>query len=331
MAAYQLSSIQKTYKFSANPPVLDKVVFTIDHIHAGDHHLSSTYEVVKFLTDRGIPITVFIQCTNPSNDYEFDRNNARLIYSLAPHLVTLGVHPLPKGHSQAQQRDTLNIINRIIQDVTRKRPVTLSYHGSGAGPMPGISFPGIQFARGISHAWAVNADNRLDTPVMPLVSVSRAYEYIHERNNARLSATLFVHSAELRHGSRQRRVFDTLVRDVIQRRLQALAYQQAMQQDFRSGGGGGSSTTVVTTQPTETGVMRLSALTKQGKRPIPVNLSIKQRDGNYSTSASNTTSRQFSLPVGNYRVSAKTGQATETKDLTLNATQGIHHIFLMPV
>ncbi|HFC91527.1 MAG TPA: hypothetical protein ENJ51_01805 [Leucothrix mucor] len=326
MATYQLSSIQKTYKFSANPPVLDKVVFTIDHIHAGDHHLSSTYEVVKFLTDHGIPITVFIQATNPSNDYEFDRSNARLIYNLAPHLVTLGVHPLPKGHSQAQQRDTLNIINRIIQDITRKRPITLSYHGSGAGPMLGISFPGIQFARGIHHTWAVNSDNRLDTPVMPLVSVSRAYEYIHERNNARLSATLFVHSTELRHGSRQRRVFDTLVRDVIQHRLQALPYLQAMQQDFRSDGA-----TAVTTQPTEIGVMRLSALTKQGKRPIPVNLSIKQRDGNYSTSASNTTSRQFSLPVGKYRVSAKIGQTTETKDLSLNATQGIHHIFLMPV
>jgi len=328
MATYQLSNIQKKYNFSAKPPVLDKIVLTIDHIHAGDHHLSSTYEVVKFLTDRRIPVTVFIQCTNPSNDYEFDRHNARLIYSLAPHLVTLGVHPLPKGHSQAQQRDTLNIITRIIQDITRKRPETLSYHGSGAGPMSGISFPGIKFARGIRHAWAVNADNRLDTPVMPLVSVSRAYEYIHERNNAGLSATLFVHSAELRHGSRQRRVFDTLVRDIIQRRLQALAYQQAMQQDFHTGGG---SAPVDTTQPTATGVMRLSALTKQGKRPILVNLTIKQRDGNYATSASNTTSRQFSLPVGKYRVSAKTGHITEIKDLTLNATEGIHHIFLMPV
>ncbi|MCK5810887.1 MAG: hypothetical protein KAH00_07335 [Cocleimonas sp.] len=327
MAAYRLSSIQKTYKFSANPPVLDKVVFTIDHIHAGDHHLSSTYEVVKFLTDHGIPVTVFIQCSNPSNDYEFDRHNARSIYGLAPHLVTLGVHPLPKGHSQAQQRDALNNISRIIQDITRKRPVTLSYHGSGAGPMRGISFPGIKFARGVQHAWAVNTDKPLDTPVMPLVSVSRAYEYIHERNNAGLSATLFVHSLELRHGSRQRRVFDTLVRDVVQRRLQALAYQQAMQQDFH--GGGGAS--VVTTSPIETGVMRLSALTKEGKRPIPVNLSIKQRDGHYAVSASNTTSRQFSLPVGNYRVSAQTGQVTETKDLSLNPRQGIHHIFLMPV
>ncbi|MCK5919151.1 MAG: hypothetical protein KAG34_12030 [Cocleimonas sp.] len=326
MAAYQLSSVQKTYKFSANPPVLDKIVFTIDHIHAGDHHLSSTYEVVKFLTDHGIPVTVFIQCTNPSNDYEFDRDNARLIYSLAPHLVTLGVHPLPKGHSQAQQRDALNIISRIIQDVTRRRPETLSYHGRSAGPMPGISFPGIKFARGVHHAWATNTDNPLDTLVMPLVSVSRAYTYVHERNNAGLSATLFVHSKELRHGSRQRRVFDTLLRDIMQGRLQALAYQQAMQQDFHRG-----SVPTITTQPTATGVMRLSALTKQGQRPVPVNLSIKQRDGSYTASASNTTSRQFSLPVGKYRVSAKTGRITETKDLTLTATQGIHHIFLMPV
>jgi hypothetical protein len=113
----------------------------------------------------------------------------------------------------------------------------------------------------------------------------------------------------------------------MQRRLQALAYQQAMQQDFHNGG----SVSVVTTSPIETGVMRLSALTKEGKRPIAVNLSINQRDGNYAVSASNTTSRQFSLPVGKYRVSAKTGHVIETKNLTLNARQGIHHIFLMPV
>ena len=326
MARYQLSNIQKRYSFSANPPVLDKIVFTIDHIHAGDHDLSSTYEVVKFLTDRRIPVTVFMQATNPSNDYEFDRNNARLIYSLAPHLVTLGVHPLPKGASQQQQQKTLHIISDIIRGVTRKTPVILSYHGRGAGPMRGIHFAGIKFARGIRHAWSVNGDNPLDTPVMPLVSVSRAYEYIHERNNAGLSATLFVHSAELRRGTPQKRVFDTLVRDVMQRRLQALAYQQAMEHDFHHTG-----TSVISTPPQATGVMRLSALTKKGKRPISVNFSIKQRDGHYRNHVSNVNTRQFNLPVGKYRVSAQIGRTTVNKDLILTATQGIHHIFLMPV
>ncbi len=325
MATYQLSNIQKRYNFSANPPVLDKIVFTIDHIHAGSHHLSSTYEVVKFLTDRRIPVTVFIQCTNPSNDYEFDRHNARLIYRLAPHLVTLGVHPLPKGASQQQQHETFHIISDVIRDVTRKTPVILSYHGGGAGPMRGIRFAGIKFARGIRQAWSANGDNPLDTPVMPLVSVSRAYEYIHERNNAGLSATLFVHSAELRLGARQRRVFDTLVRDVMQRRLQAIAYQQAMVHDFNHTGA-----SVISTTFQATGVMRLSALTKQGKRPISVDFSIKQRDGHYRNNVSNVNTRQFSLPVGKYRVSAKTGRMIETKDLTITATQGIHHIFLMP-
>ena len=326
MATYQLSNIQKKYNFSAKPPVLDKIVLTIDHIHAGDHHLSSTYEVVKFLTDRRIPVTVFIQCTNPSNDYEFDRNNARLIYSLSPHLVTLGIHPLPKGATQQQQHKTLNTISRIIRDVTRKTPVILSYHGHGAGPMRGINFPGIRFARGIRHAWSLNKDNPLDTPVMPLVSVSRAYEYIHERNNAGLSATLFVHSAELRGGARQKRVFDTLVRDIMRHRLKAVAYQEAMQEDFKHTG-----VPVVLTRPHSTGVMRLSALTKQGKRPILVNFYLKQLDGDYLNNVSNVNTRQFSLPVGRYRVSAQIGHITETKDLTLTATQGIHHIFFMPI
>ena len=326
MARYQLSNIHKRYSFSANPPVLDKIVFTIDHIHAGDHDLSSTYEVVKFLTDRRIPVTVFMQATNPSHDYEFDRNNAALIYNLAPHLVTLGVHPLPKGASQQQQQETLHIISDIIRGITRKTPVILSYHGRGAGPMRGIHFAGIKFARGIRQAWSVKGDNPLDTPVMPLVSVSRAYEYIHERNNAGLSATLFVHSAGLRHGTPQRRVFDTLVRDVMQRRLQAIAYQQAMVHDFNHTG-----TPIISTPPQATGVMRLSALTKKGKHPISVNFSIQQRDGHYRNKVSHVNTRQFNLPVGKYRVSAQIGSTIVRKDLTLTATQGIHHIFLMPV
>ena len=327
MATYQPSNIQKKYNFSANPPILDKIVFTIDHIHAGDHHLNSTYEVVKFLTDRKIPVTVFIQSTNPSNDYEFDRHNARLIYSLAPHLITLGVHPLPRGASQQQQRKVFNAISRIVQDVTKNNPATLSYHGQGAGPMRGISFPGITFARGIHHAWSVNGDNPLNTPVMPLASVSRAYEYIHERNNVALSATLFVHSAELRKRTRQKRVFDTLVRDVMQHRLQALPYLQAMRSDFKRN----DSSSIRQTPPHATGVMRLSALTKRGKRPVSVSFSIKQRDGGYTNAVANVNTRQFSLPVGQYRVTAKIGRTTETKDLTLTATQGIHHIFLMSV
>ncbi len=326
MPRYQLSNVQKKYPFSANPPVLDKIVFTIDHIHIGDHHLSSTYEVVKYLTDRAIPVTVFIQCTNPSNDYEFDRHNARLIYSLAPHLVTLGVHPLPKGASQRKQYKTLNTISRIIKEVTGKKPVILSYHGRSAGPMRGIHFPGIKFARGIGHAWAAGGDNPLNTPVMPLVSVSRAYEYIHERNTAGLSATLFVHSAELRRGARPKRVFDTLIRDVVQRRLQAVGYYKAMLHDFNHSG-----TTIRPTATPAMGLMRLSALTKQGKRPIAVDFSIRQRDGQYRNHIANVNTRLLSLPVGKYRITARRGRVTEIKDLTLTATQGIHHIFLMPV
>ena len=326
MPRYQLSNIQKKYPFSATPPVLDKIVFTIDHIHLGDYHLSSTYEVVKYLTDRSIPVTVFIQCTNPSNDYEFDRYNARLIYALAPHLVTLGVHPLPKGATQEEQYKTLNIISRIIQEVTGKKPVILSYHGKNAGPMRGIHFPGIKFARGIGHVWAAGADDPLNTPVMPLVSVSKAYEYIHERNLAGFSATLFVHSVELRRGARPKRVFDTLVRDVVQHRLQAISYYKAMLHDFNY-----ANRMIQTIKTPPMGLMRLSALTKQGKRPIAVDFSIRQKNGRYRNYIANVNTRLLTLPVGQYHITAKTGNIIETTDLTLTPTQGIHHIFLMPV
>jgi len=144
MPVYQLSAVRDRYEHAANPPVLDRVCFTIDHIHAGSTNVSSTYEVVKFLVDQQIPVTVFIQATNPSHDYEFDRHNAQMLYGLAPHLVTLGLHPLHSGHSQAEQTAIHNTINKSIKSVTGQNPTVLSYHGAGAGPEPGIRFPGIK-------------------------------------------------------------------------------------------------------------------------------------------------------------------------------------------
>lgn len=183
MSVYKLSTVRNRYPASANPPVLDKVCFTIDHIHAGNHHVSSTYEVVKFLVDLQIPVTVFVQATNPSHDYEYDRNNARLIYGLAPHLVSLGVHPLSGTHSQAEQTAVHNTINNIIKSVTGRNPVIMSYHGAGAGPRPGISFPGIKYARGIGSTWARGTDDPLDTPVMVLNSVERSFAYTRDRKS----------------------------------------------------------------------------------------------------------------------------------------------------
>jgi hypothetical protein len=319
--------------------VLDKVCFTIDHIHAGNHHTSSTYEVVKYLVDNNIPVTVFIQASNPSNNYEFDRVNARAIYKLAPHLVTLGVHPLHAGHSQHEQQRVHSAISNIIKDVTGKRPTTLSYHGHGAGPEPGIRFSGIKYGRGIGSAWAAGADDPLDTPVMPSQSVDRTFAYTKERNAAGLSATLFLHTQELRHGSTKKRIFDTFVNEVRQQRLQALSYYDAMESDF---GGNTSSGGSVTPRPQpqplrpatpaeRTGVVRLSASTQRGRRPVNASFYVQKTNGVHVQSATGLKSEKFLLPVGHYKVTAKARGASSSKLITVSAHQGLHHIFLLPV
>jgi len=345
MSVYQLSNVQTKYPHAANPPVLDKVVFTIDHIHAGSHHVCSTYEVVKYLVDHGISVTVFIQCTNPSNNYAFDRNNAQLIYDLDRQRVTLGVHPKPAGTSQQEQTRQLNIINGIIKDVTGKKSTILSYHGQRAGPEPGIRFAGIKYARGIINYWAVGTDNPLNTPVIPLNSVARAFEEVHTRSEAGLSSTIFVHSQELTNGSTKKRVFDSFVKEVMQRRLQAVPYLQAMQQDFHRGGSnsggsthhggssssGSSGSSSGSASNAATGVLRLSALTKVGQRPIRANFSIKHLGGGGIYRANNVKTEQFKLPVGKYKVTAKVGRASVSENITLTAAHGIHHIFRIPV
>ena len=339
MPAYQLSNVQTRYPHASNPPVLDKIVFTIDHIHSGDHHTSSTYEVVKYLTDHKIAVTVFIQCTNPSNNYEFDRNNAQLIYDLSPQLVTLGVHPKPAGTSQQEQTKQVQIISGIIKDVTGRSTNIMSYHGHRAGPEPGIHFPGMKYARGIINYWAVGTDNPLNTPVIPLNSVTRAFEEVHTRSEAGLTSTIFVHSKELRNGSTKKRVFDSFVREVMQRHLQALPYEKAMIEDFHSGSSnhGSSSSSSSSSSGSSsasnaaTGVLRLSALTKVGQHPIRANFSIKHLGGGGTYRANNVKTEQFHLPVGKYKITAKVGNASVSETITLTIAHGIHHIFRIPV
>lgn len=322
MPEYHLSNVQKHYRGAGNSPVLDKVCFTIDHIHAGNHHISSTYEVVKCLVDRGIPVTVFFQATSPSNNYELDRQNARLIYNLAPHLVTLGVHPLPSGHSQRDQTDTLNVINGIIQEVTGRKSQVLSYHGHGAGHEPNIRFSGIKYARGIHSGWASGADEPLDTPVMVLNSVDRAFSYTLERNAAGLSSTVFVHSQELVHGSVKKRVFDTIVTEVINQRLQAVSYYSAMKSDFRATSGGGSSSS-----STGNGSLRLSALKKHGNHPVKANFYIQKSNGDDVRSVLGVRSQQFVIPAGQYKVIVRVGTISRSDMISLGVNQGIHHVF----
>lgn len=337
MSVYKLSAVRNRYETAANPPVLDRVSFTIDHIHSGDDGLSSTYEVVRFLVDRQIPVTVFVQATNPSYDYEFDRNNARLIYGLAPHLVTLGVHPLHSGHTQAQQTAVHNVINNIIKSVTGKNPVTLSYHGSGAGPEPGIRFPGIKYARGVGSAWSPGTDDRLNTPVMVFNTVQRSFAYTSERNRAGLSSTLFVHTQQLTDGSTTKEIFDTYVAEITAQRLQAVPYFDAMQTDFNDT----SAPTPPVTPPVVTPPvtppssgrqqsLRLSASDKKTRAPLRADFKIKQSTGETVEAANNTTSKQFSLPIGRYLVSATARGVTQNKTLDLTLAKGLHHIFLMP-
>ena len=341
MPSYRQANTSRRYRSSSRSPTLDRIAFTLDHIHRGKHGLASTSEVVKFLVDKKIPVTVFVQATSPNNNYELDRDNARLIYSLAPHLVTLGVHPLSSGHSQQQQSQRLNIINGIIRDVTGKNPSTLSYHGPGAGPEAHIRFPGIKYCRGISSAWAVGRDNPKDTPVIVLNSVTRALIYAQERNAAGLSATLFLHSQELRHGSTKKRIFDTFVKEVQQRRLQAVTYQRAMEVDFKVGHqqplpSDTSSADDGFVQPpprpdnTRKGSLRLSASTKQGRRPVAASFFIQRTNGQNVESGRGKT-KQFRIPEGRYKVTARVGRVSLSETVNVSSRQGVHHIFLLPV
>jgi len=338
VATYTLSNVTDTYNFVARPPVLDRVVFTIDHIHAGNDSVCSTYEVVKFLVDRNIPVAVFIQATNPSNNYEYDRDNARLIYQLAPNLVSLGVHPLPKGNTSEAQNKVHRTLQNIIKDITGTYPAILSYHGAGAGPMPGITFNGVKYARGILSAWAAGTDDPLNTPVMVMNSVSRAFAYTSQRNAAGYSSTIFLHTSELRDGSIKKLIFDTFIQQVVNRKVQAMPYMSAMNVDFSVAVSPTPPTTTPTTPTTPTppgntgalGSLRLSASTEIGRRPINADFLIEKLNGDDVESAQNTKTQAFRIPPGQYKVTAKIGNVTETATINLTATQGIHHIFLMP-
>jgi hypothetical protein len=234
MKSYIQSNVTTKYEPSANPPILDKVVFTIDHIHNGNQQSPSTYDVVKFLTNKNIPVTIFMECSDPKNRCRLDIKNARKLYELNPDLVTLAVHSLSINNTQEKQTKNLELINQAIIDVTGSKPKTLSYHGKGAGPESGIIYNGILYARGVISEWSTaKKDNRLNTPVIPLSSVKAAFDFTYLRNLAGLSSTLFFHTAELRTGSRKKRIFDTFVKEVSERRLQALPYYESMVVDYQ--------------------------------------------------------------------------------------------------
>lgn len=235
MPTYTPSFVTESYNFVANPPILDRVVFTIDHIHQGGPGIYSTADVVRHLVSKGIPVTIFVQCTDPANLCALDSRNTQELFDINPSLVTLGTHSLPRGASQLEQSNNQNLLSDMITNITGARPIISSYHGHNAGPEPGITLNGVQYSRGVISQWSTaQLDNPLNTPVMGLNSVSSAFDFTRLRNISDLSASLFVHSVELTNGSTKKLVFDTLVKAVEDRKLQAVSYLDAVRADYNS-------------------------------------------------------------------------------------------------
>ena len=78
------------------------------------------------------------------------------------------------------------------------------------------------------------------------------------------------------------------------------------------------------------GSLRLSASTEVGRRPVAVDLFVEKMNGDDIRNVSSVTTQLFRLPAGQYKTTAKLGDKVVTKDINLTATQGVHHIFLMP-
>lgn len=77
------------------------------------------------------------------------------------------------------------------------------------------------------------------------------------------------------------------------------------------------------------GGLRLSALTKQGKRPTIVSFTISRLNGELLQSIENVKTQQFTLPAGQYKVTAKTANSSTVKQVEVLATKGVHEIFLI--
>ena len=78
------------------------------------------------------------------------------------------------------------------------------------------------------------------------------------------------------------------------------------------------------------GGLRLSALTKQGKRPTVVSFTISRLNGEVLQNIENVKTKQLSLPAGQYKVTAKSASSTTVKQVEVLATKGVHEIFLVP-
>lgn len=92
----------------------------------------------------------------------------------------------------------------------------------------------------------------------------------------------------------------------------------------------GESSTEAAEVAAISGGLRVSALTKEGKRPVKASFYIQRLNGENVDNRKNVETHQFSLPAGKYRVTARTQDARLVKDLDVLAGKGLHQIFLIP-
>ena len=89
------------------------------------------------------------------------------------------------------------------------------------------------------------------------------------------------------------------------------------------------SAVTANTESNKIGGLRLSALTKLGKRPTTASFYIQRLNGQNVQTLRNVKTQQVTLPAGKYKVTAKTDKSTVIKQVEVLATRGVHEIFLI--
>ncbi|RVU86339.1 hypothetical protein EOL70_02500 [Leucothrix sargassi] len=85
-----------------------------------------------------------------------------------------------------------------------------------------------------------------------------------------------------------------------------------------------------TEKPAATGGLRVSALTKEGNRPMTASFYIQRLNGENVANIKNVNTHQFNLPAGAYRITARAENVRMVKQVTVIAARGMHEVFNMP-
>lgn len=331
MPHYQPSSVSGQYTHMARPPFPDKISFTLDHLQVSTPAAPGTADIVRYLTARDIPVTVFVRCAEPRNGCPRNRPLAEEVYRINPRLVTLGVHSRSKTRPRQEQLDNLAAINNMIEDITGKKSMVMSYHGKNAGPVPGFSFPGMRYCRGITSKWSSAGFDGFNTPVVSANTIKKCYAEVAAMNKSGLVPTLFFHSHELSKAPGHRIFksrFDNFVNDIVHKNLQAVHYLEAMETSLNPGSApvsGGDTDDSDT--PTITRRFRVSASEIGTLRPVKVDYIIEDADGRQVGMTQNKTTELFTLPVGDYIVRARVNNQERChQHFTLTVAGGLHVI-----